>query len=285
MAKKSTGRALAPWDEDLARAAAASKERAASLATGQFMSTKSGQLSYNGSPFPGNKVAAIIVAWGYENTFYEGAYNPDAQSSPSCFAFGLEQKTMEPHENVVRLKNAQHDRCGIAGRPGCCPQNEFATASTGKGKACGNRIRLALVAAGGWDNHGKFEPDGVEEIEGSNIVFLRVPPTSLQGFASYVNVLDATVHRPPHGVFTEISIVPSDVQFSTVFKPLGKIGDEYRAAVEARVAEAEGALFFPYPDYEPAAPTGRGGRGAPAPRAARGAAKPEMPVAGRGRKF
>lgn len=242
MAKK-TGTSIAKWDEELARQAEAAAGMEASVAAGQFFSLRGGQLTYNDAPLPGNQVAVVILDAVLENVYYEGAFDPDSPQSPTCFAFGRDEKTMAPHETVVEAGQQQHDAC--AG----CAHNEFGSADKGKGKACRNTRRLALLSAGSLNERtGEFEPeDNLEHFKNSQVAFMKLPVTSIKAYAAFVKQIAGTLKRPPHGIFTRIRVVPDPkTQFKVTFEALGLIPDPIMGAVMDRHKETGEVIMFPY---------------------------------------
>jgi len=275
----STSRALANWDEEMAKAAAAAAKMEEGAAGGQFFSVKGGQLTFADAPIRGNQIAAIIVDHVLENVFYQGTYDPDTPQSPSCFAFGRDEKTMAPHKIVIE---AGQQECGASGLCHGCERNEFGSAETGKGKACRNTRRLALLSAGSFNEQsGKFElmDDAEEALASASFAFLKLPVTSVKGYASFVQQLATTMKRPPFGIITKIKVVPdAKTQFKVVFEPLMNVPDELMPTVIKRHQEAEGVIEFPYrlddPNEAPA-PRGKVGKTPPPARQsppARGAA-------------
>jgi hypothetical protein len=130
--------ALVKWDEVLAARAIMAQQSEAKVGGGKFISIKSGVMSFNGSPVPGNALDVVVVDSVLENQLYLGKYNPDVVQVPDCFAFGRNEKDMVPHKDSA---NPQADSCAE------CPHNEWGSADTGKGKKCGNVRRLALIPA------------------------------------------------------------------------------------------------------------------------------------------
>ena len=290
-----------PWDEELARYAAEGAEAEASASAGTFFSIKGGQLTLGGNPLPNNEVAAIVVDFCFENVFYEGDYDPDEPRGPTCYAFARKEPELEPHERVVAASNHQHERCQG------CEHNEFGSAEKGRGKACKNTRRLALIAAGNFDRQGGFVPDGDPAVIASQpIVFLRMPVTSVKGWATTVTQVANVLRRPMWAVYTRIKVVPDPrTQFRVVVELLGKVPDALIPTIKDRVTEAGKVLMNPYPEFVeeeeeapvPPPPPARGAKAAKATRATevtpsvRGgkaaAAPPPTPAAGgrRGAKF
>ena len=259
-AKKSTSKAIVSWEAELAAQAEVAATQEASSATGQFFSMKSGVLAWNDSPLPGNEMAVVIVDGILENVFYEGAYDPDVPQGPTCFAFGRDEKEMAPHIIVSDAGQAQS-------LEGCasCEHNEFGSATVGKGKACRNTRRLAMIPAG-TINARTGEVELFEEEShfiNAAIGFMKLPVTSVKGYASYVKQIAGTLKRPPHGVFTRVSVVPDQkTQFKVTFEAIENCSNDIMSAVMDRHNEAKSVIDFPYQldDGEQAPPPKRGAK-------------------------
>ena len=118
---------------------------------GAFFSTAGGILKYGGTAMPGNQMVVIILADIMENVYYDAPYDPEVPASPKCFAFGKSEREMQPHE-AVALEDCfeqQADTCSE------CPHNEWGSAAKGKGKACSNGMRLAMIPAGVYSAKGR----------------------------------------------------------------------------------------------------------------------------------
>lgn len=123
----------------------------------------------------------IIVDFVAYNTYYEGAWNPNAIVPPNCFAIGTEIASMVPSENSPEK---QHENCSA------CWANQFES-GVGKGKACSNTRLLAVIA-----------PDGDSD---TPLLLLKVTSTALKNFDAYVASVIQTLQRPPRGVITQIT--------------------------------------------------------------------------------
>src|ERR1017187_7596078 len=143
--KKQAGTAMAKWDETLSRLAQESTQVVAGLAGGgNFVKTRGG-LSYKDAPIPDNKMRVIVLDHVLCNTYYEGKFDPDDPTIPVCYAFGTNAHLMAPHEDSEKAQSKQCEGC---------PQNEWGTADVGRGKACKNGVRLALMVEGDLDDVG-----------------------------------------------------------------------------------------------------------------------------------
>lgn len=243
--------AVVKWDEALAARAQMAKKAEESVSTGSFISLKSGVMSYNGNPVPGNKLDVVVVDAILENHYFDGAYDPNTPQSPSCYAFGRDEDEMSPHEKVDEPFS---EKCKG------CPNNEWGSADTGRGKACKNVRRLAVIPADALDG-------GAEGVEEAAIAYLKVPVTSVKAWAGYVNQL-AAANKPPLAFVTEISVTPdAGSQFKVNFKAKESIEDgELIGALLAKADVVEQTIAFPYQPVEEApAKSARGARGKAVP--------------------
>jgi hypothetical protein len=208
-------------------------------------------------PIPGNQMGVVILDWIYENTYYEGEFDSENPSPPTCFAFGRDGTTMVPHENVVEAGQAQHETCKG------CPHDEWGSAERGRGKACRNLRRLAIIPGGTIDvNSGRFEPfTDPAQFEAGAVGYLKIPPTSGKGFGTYVKQIGGALKRPPHGVFTRVVVKPdAKTQVAVTFEPLAPLPMEIVQITMRRHKELADAIEAPYPltyERETAAPPPR----------------------------
>jgi hypothetical protein len=276
--KAQTGTEVVDWEEEMRRQAqVASEQQRSSGGGGKFFSLKAGVLTFDDQPMPGNQMAVVILADLMENSWYDGEYDPSTPASPKCFAFGHDEADMEPHEAVDNdpYFDRQHPQCSG------CPHAEWGSASRGKGKACKNVMRLALIPAGQYKPNGKgrnaqleFEPyDDPEHYKKAEVAFLKVPVTSVSLYSKYVKQLNADLSRPPHGVVTMIYIEPHPkYQFQVKFELMDKVDAELLPIIMPRHKAELASLDFPYQppqddDDKPAGKTTsniklRGGKGA-----------------------
>lgn len=271
-AAKSNSTALATWDEQLANQAAIAAGMEESTASGQFFSMKGGILSWNDAPIPGNQMAVVILDSILENVFYDGAYDPETPQGPMCFAFGRDDKTLAPHQIVVDAGNQQ---CGVSGLCAGCDMNEFGTANIGKGKACRNTRRLAMIPAGVFDNNGKFVMQEDEDHYSTAAVgFMKLPVTSVKGYAAFVKQITGALKRPPHGIIAKVYVTPDPKsQFKVFFEAIMKVPDNLMGAIMARHEEAKAIIDFPYTPFEEEETPAPAKRVKPSNKAARPAVK------------
>ena len=265
--RKTTGgsNALVKWDEELARQAEIAAGMEANAGGGQFFSMKSGVLSWQDAPLPDNQMAVVILDSIFETTYYEGEYDPDVPQSPVAFAFGRDEKTLTWHENSDPE---------FAGK--LCSESEvcqWGSADRGRGKAARETRRLAMIPAGTFNQSGKFEMfDDEEHFASTTIGFMKLPVTSVKGYASFVKQVAGTLRRPPFGIVTKVRVIPDPkTQFKVLFEPIMNIPDELMGAIMKRHEEAKSTIDFPYTPVEEESPAPkRGSRAAQKPAKIRG---------------
>ena len=246
IAKREKPGALAKWDDELAADAA---EQASHESVGSSrLSVRGGQWTVGGNPLKNKELSVIVLASTFENVYYLGKYDADAPTSPVCYAFGVEQEGMAPHE---KSPEPQCETCAA------CERNQFGTADTGRGKACKNTKRLMIISGA------DATPQSVADAEA---LMFAVPVTSVKAWAHYVKGLASTYRRPPYAVVTEMVVEPdAQTQFKIGFRFVSLLGDEFAAAIKARRGDVAEQLVTPYapPSERPVAAPARG-RGAPA---------------------
>lgn len=261
MAKKATGSSIVKWDAEMEADAAVAAGMEANTGGGKFLSVKGGVLTWNDAPVPGNKIAVIILDHIFENVRYEGEFDPDNPTSPTCFAFGRDEKTMGPHDVPKEAGTAEDGPCVS------CPMNVFGSANKGKGKACKNTRRLGLISAGSFGAGDKFklitDPSYYEK--DGEVGFFKIPVTSIKGFAGYVKQVASSLKKAPHGVITRISVQPDPkTQFKVVFEAMQNVPDSIGPAMMSRRKEVMSAIDFPYQAAEAEAAPKAKGKGKPA---------------------
>lgn len=240
MATRAKTTAITKWDEELAKQAAIAASMENSTATGQFFSLKSGQLSFNDAPLPNNEMAVIILDSVLETVYYEGEYDPDSPQSPVAFAFGRDEKTMRWHET------SHPDYAGKL-----CIESEvcqWGSAERGRGKAARETRRLAMIPAGTLDDRGKFkEFPNPEHFQEAQIGYMKLPVTSVRGYAAFVKQVAGALKRPPFAIFTKVRVVPdANTQFKVVFEAISQVPDKLMPVIMARHNEAMESIEFPY---------------------------------------
>jgi hypothetical protein len=249
----------AKWAEMAQRSA--SEEQ---LTGGTFLSIKGGVLKFGDELLPGNQACVIILDSVFENTYYGARYTEGNRLPPICYAFGRGGDEMAPHTSMqsdLSYFKPQSADCAN------CAHNEWGSNDTGRGKACQNRRRLALLPAGYYSPKRGSRDFDLEifddpaHFKSADIAFFKVPVTSTKDWAKYVNQVAQQMQRPPMGVITRLSVEPHDKhQVSVHFEPLEPLPDALAPIIMARAVEAEKALMQGYrpPSEEQLATGGEG---------------------------
>ena len=250
MAKK-TGTSLTVWEAEFENIA---KENAknAKVSEGKFLSFKSGQLTFGGANIEDNELRCVIVGWAHHNAYYDPdiPFNPKNPQSPICYATNASEEEMVPHENSPEPQN-NGEGCAT------CPFNQFESARQGKGKACKNGIRLALIAE-----------NDLENVKGADVVYASIPPKSIKNWLVYVTKeLRDRAKRPHWAVTTLLKVVPDDeAQFKILFTNEGNIEDsDLFPDLKTLWTETMEGIDFPYTQREAVVEKkSAGGKGKPA---------------------
>lgn len=165
---------------------------------------------------------AIILDHRNVNRYYTEAYNPQEPKPPKCFAINKDINLMAPPEEVVE---PQATSCAE------CPMNKFGSAPTGKGKACRNQVRLALV----------LEHSGAD----AEPMVMHLPPTALKGWASYYTRLQQH-GMLPFQVVTEIALDPNSPYQLPTLQVVNQVDEERLGTIWQLRQDAE-----PYLDAVP----------------------------------
>lgn len=263
------GKSLTNWRDEMAGAATRAAETEQATGGGKFFTMRAGVLKYDDVALPGSTIAAVILHGVYENLYYADKFDAENKTPPTCFAFWDPTKSdsdkpddeMGPHEDVDKEDcfERQADLCSE------CPMNEWGSAERGKGKACGNRRRLAIIPAGIMKSLGKNKGldlemfDDEDQFKKADMGFMKLPVTSVKAYSAYVREVSEQLGRPLWGVFTQITVVPDDKnQVAVEFELIDEIPDELMEVVFKRHQEAQDLTAFPYrppsEDDEPAKP-------------------------------
>jgi hypothetical protein len=256
MAAKKPTTAVANYDEELARLAGSSATLTDSGGGGKFFSTRAGVLQYDDAPLPGNQMCVIVGAWCLENVFYEDAYDADNRTPPTCFAFCKnpdEKDEMGPPDVVDKedVFTRQSDTCSD------CEKNQWGSAEKGRGKACSNRRRLALIPAGtyrGVGRGGGFELDLIDDAEhfrAADEAYLKIPVMSGKGFDTYVKDVADQLRKPLFAVYTRVFLTPDPKsQFKVNFELIEEVDNSLIPVLMERYRKLHEGIDFPYTPFE-----------------------------------
>lgn len=196
IAKRGGSKALAnkdalSWLEQLAQ-----KESAREVGGdfGPSLRIRGGRFSL-GDDIIGEELDVVVVASVHVKSYYGTAYNAaDEGGSPDCFAASVNPEEFPLAPDPKRVKNPINAACAD------CEFNEFGSADTGNGKACGDKRHLLVIAADDLDAY----------MAGEEVVFARlsVPATSLKNWIRYTKNLQKKLKRPVFSVVTHLEFDP-----------------------------------------------------------------------------
>jgi hypothetical protein len=243
---KAPGTAIMTWKEKMA--AVSAQAAATEAPKGGFLSFKGGNMSYDDNLIPGNSMDVIVLDFVLENNIFRDKYNPSKPASPMCYAIGRDESELAPHEESEEPQSAKCEGC---------PNNEWGSDTEGgRGKACKNTRRIAIIPA----DCLKGGPDAIKK---AGMVMCKLPVTSLKNFSTFVNQAVKVMDTPPFGVVVRIATKTHPTSlFQVHWTILDKIeNQEHLEALYDRHIGANKAMFQPYPKMEDApAPSSKGGK-------------------------
>jgi len=250
MAKAESAKKNLPANfDDMMRAKALMyKGTLAGISQGQFISFKSGVLTIDGTPVKDNKIQVVLVDFVLENNYFPGKYNPNNTKPPVCYAIGRKKDEMAPHAEAAE---AQHQTCEG------CEYNEWGSAEEGRGKACKEGARVALVA---WDGL------NAKTVDATELRYAKIPVTSMQGFAAFTKQIMEVLNKLPFMVVAEMAVIPdAKTQFKVVFSLVQEIKDNaLLQGLYTRHEAVSKTIGFGYPkpeeDSQPARGKSKGGK-------------------------
>ena len=257
---KPAGKEMQSWEEALANRAKVAKAMTASAGGGsKSIGTAGGVFKIDGEEV-GTVLKVIMLDSIFENSFYEGKFDPDNPSNPICFALGRNQKELVPHEESTDI---QADNCKD------CPHNKFGTSDVGRGKETKNIVRMMVISA-------DEDQGDLEDIPGAEAYMLKVPVTSVKHWKAYTQGIIGIRNSDPIRVITELTLVRHPKhQFEMKFKSIGDVDDEYMNQLLEKAEGVEPELFQPYTPFEDDGDSEPVGKGAAKAMARKPTAKPQ----------
>lgn len=183
----------------------------------------------------GRSLVAIAVDFVHAQTYYDTPFDVDNPHPPACHALSVDGDDMQP---LPKSPSIQSEYCDG------CEMNAWGSANVGRGKACSQQIKIAVVAAG---------PN--ETLATCEMAILTLPPTSLKNWNAYVKGLEKAHGLPPLAFYTRFEFAEDDdwpVLLFEVDRPIDD-ADELLAicgndGTGGRVGEARDVLMTP-PDF------------------------------------
>jgi len=184
--KKSASKAMvsmAEFEQQMMEQANLDSARTGSGGGANFISIRGGSFTYQEADL-GEEIEVVVLDFVNVKDYYDSPWDQDNPSSPACWSVSYDKPSeMVPSEYSPVV---QAEAC--AG----CWANEFGSADRGKGKACRDGRRMAVISKDQLD-------DAVEDIE---IALLKAGPSSCPNFDKYIKGLAKVAKRPCYGVVT-----------------------------------------------------------------------------------
>lgn len=255
---------LVNYNDQLAQMAAKLVQQE-QITAGTFLSAKGGTLSIGDEQLPGNQACVIALDAVAENTYYGSDYDADNPAAPICYAFGRDGEEMSPHPSMqvdLDYFKPQSSVCKD------CQWNVYGSAEKGKGKACQNRRRLALIPAGFYTpkrGSRDFDLEVITDLQHyaqADLAFVKLPVTSVKNWSKYAQQIAATMNKHPLAVVTRLFLEPDPkFQYTVHFEMLDTVPDELIPILLKRYEEAQKLIVGGYKPPErdankPASPAG-----------------------------
>jgi len=232
---KAESTAVTDWQAELASLAVATAE--AEKPSGNWVSFRHGRLSIGGNPMKDDKVQCIVINSVFENQWYKDKFDPDNPQSPSCYAISESEDDLKPHKDS---EAPQAPTCAE------CPKNAWGSdPGGGRGKACKNVRRLAMIAS--------VDATIPGNVKKADVAVAKLPVTSVANWSTYANQIANVLKLPPLAVITEMSVEPNaKTQFQVNFALIDKIEDG--AVIQALLSKRKDTMDLMNSGYEKNAP-------------------------------
>ncbi len=246
-AKKADGVLAVPgqlsgsWMERLEKYAKRDAATASGATGWPYIGTKNGVFRFNDDSFE-ELPPLLILGARFENALYSGDFDADNPNAPDCFAISQTEDDLAPPEALGDKRQCMQSEPSSEKCEGCWA-NAFGTAERGKGKACKNVRRLAVLPAD------RLDAKSLSEVEGA---MLRIPVTSVKNYSTFANKVTKGLNIPLFLLRTSIAIEDDEkTQFKITFEPVdmadtkkGSVplviqDEDLLEVIEARVKEAE----------------------------------------------
>ena len=225
--KKAPGKAVAKrgstlptdWKKQLRDDAQEEAERTPAGTGNRISLKRSGQFSFQGADI-GDSIDVIIVDHVAMKTYYDEDYEEDNPVPPACFALKPSAKNIAPHPDSP---DKQAETCAE------CWANEW-TSGRGRGKACSDKNRLAILHVDALDD----------------LVMLEVPVTSGAAFNKYVTGLTKAAEVPSYAVITRMTMDDHADYQKLIFELVEEVNEEQLAASMSKRKAARDMCMEPF---------------------------------------
>jgi hypothetical protein len=233
MAKKSEGKALMSMkdiDKQLQAHVSDAKARIEKPA-GVSIGIKGKKFKYK-DEILGRTAELVVVDFIRVNAFYDEPFHEDEIALPACMALSVTGEDMAPLPSCPRKQNETCDGC---------EQNAWGSADVGRGKACAEQYKLAVLAVN--------PANKSEDYSNCPMAMITCPPTSKKNFGSYVRAVEDKTGRPPLAFLTEFGF-DDDYDHPVLTFEVAKPFKDAKTLSEilSRAGEAREMLMSP-PDF------------------------------------
>jgi len=231
VAAKPDNTAVMSWQDELALMAVATAE--AEKPSGNWVSFRHGRLTIGGNPMKDDKVKCVVINSVFENQWYKEKYDADNPQSPSCYAIAESDDDLKPHKDSGEPQAASCSEC---------PKNLWGSdPGGGKGKACKNVRRLAMISA--------TDAQSPDVIQKADVAIAKLPVTSVANWSTYANQIANVLKLPPLAVITEMSVESNaKTQFQVNFALIDKVNDG--ALIQALLGKRRDTMEMMYSGYD-----------------------------------
>jgi hypothetical protein len=232
--------AVISLEEQLKQRLALQSKTLSDMSGGQnFISFKGGNIIVDNQVVPNGEMDVVILSICNERTYYAGEYDPNKTQVPACYSYNGQL----PHPEA---SEPQHENCRG------CPHDKWGSAVRGKGKACREAARLALISA---------NADPAEAV----IYSAKVPITSI-GTVKELTAKAGMAGKLVAQYVTRLVVKPDDKTFFKVtLMAIGENKTDLTILLD-RIQEADKIVNRPYPVFEeaeevvPQKPIGKDGK-------------------------
>lgn len=162
--------------------------------TGKTLSIRGKKFRFDGRDL-GDEIDVIMLDYVFIKQYFEQDYDPDNLTPPDCFALADDEMELKPLEDSPDIQGDEE-----TGMCDGCWANEFESAARGKGKACQDRRKIALISAELFE-----EKDFLDTITEESVGFLTMGGTSLANWKAHTKRLGKTLKVAPFQVVTTLT--------------------------------------------------------------------------------
>jgi hypothetical protein len=228
------------WKARLLKSVETANEQLARISesTAPTLSFRGGTITYQNNNL-GNEIEIIPLAPQHERVYYAEEFDASNRQPPACYSYDGQA----PHPNA---SDPQAKTCSG------CPHDEWGSdARRGKGKACKEGLRLAMITS---------DATTPEQIAAAKIVMAKFSVMNAKAIKVSLTALGKKVGHSSKAI-CRLTCKPDPTrQIANTLEFIEEVDDDLMPAIVERLDEAERLVSLPYPDRtadERAAPAKR----------------------------